>query len=276
MTSTYQPMAYHDATRRAVAPDYNLDYSTYSFSNPNYPMSFNFPNSSFASNATPVNGFNAFCSVGAAASLYIPPVYTDPRCMPAIDTSRRMMAGHDNSPVVKAEDVSPDDGSYGFYHVSPQDLHAPGQTQDASLGTDVDTLMRAIQTKSEERSPQQSPPTDYPRGRKSYSNTPEQRIRSRGLGFDQGPIRCRKKYQCHVASCAKVFFQKTHLEIHVRAHTGHKPFVSDNHCLHQTDKAQECLALQRSIMRPTFLTTRQPQGRTTATTNLMFSTVNTS
>lgn len=227
MASTYQPMAYHDATRRAVAPDYNLDYSTYSYTNPNYAMSFNFPSSGFPSNAGTVNGLNAFCSVGAAASLYIPPAYTDPRCMPVIDTTRRTLANHDNSPPVKAEDVSPDDGSYGFYHVSPQDLHAPEQSQDASSGTHVDTLMRAIQTKSENRSPQQPPHTVYhPPDRKSYSNPPEQRIRSRGLGFDQGAFRCRKKYQCHVASCAKVFFQKTHLEIHVRAHTGHKPFVS--------------------------------------------------
>ena len=37
--------------------------------------------------------------------------------------------------------------------------------------------------------------------------------------------RPRIKYQCHVSSCAKLFFQKTHLEIHMRAHTGYKPFV---------------------------------------------------
>ena len=37
--------------------------------------------------------------------------------------------------------------------------------------------------------------------------------------------RARKKYPCHVSSCGKRFFQKTHLEIHMRAHTGYKPFV---------------------------------------------------
>jgi uncharacterized Zn-finger protein len=36
----------------------------------------------------------------------------------------------------------------------------------------------------------------------------------------------RKRYQCSMPGCHKSFFQKTHLEIHTRAHTGVKPFVS--------------------------------------------------
>ena len=36
----------------------------------------------------------------------------------------------------------------------------------------------------------------------------------------------RKRYQCNMPGCNKSFYQKTHLEIHVRAHTGAKPFVS--------------------------------------------------
>jgi hypothetical protein len=35
----------------------------------------------------------------------------------------------------------------------------------------------------------------------------------------------RKRYQCNMPGCNKSFYQKTHLEIHVRAHTGAKPFV---------------------------------------------------
>ena len=227
LASTYQPTPHHDPTRRTMAPDYHIDYSTYSYSNASYPMPFNFPASNFTSNAGTDNGFNAFCNVGAAASLYVPPAYTDPRCMPAIDTSRHAVADNGNSPLVKAEEVSPDDRSYGFNHVSPQDLQNPELPQDTTSGTDVDTLMRAIQIKSEQRSPRHPSPSVYPPSRKPQSSSPEQRVRSRGPGYDHGGFRCRKKYQCHVASCAKVFFQKTHLEIHVRAHTGHKPFVSD-------------------------------------------------
>lgn len=36
----------------------------------------------------------------------------------------------------------------------------------------------------------------------------------------------KKKYSCNMPNCNKTFYQKTHLEIHIRAHTGAKPFVS--------------------------------------------------
>ena len=237
MAGTYHGVAHNDPTRRPVAPDYNLDYSTYSYSNPNYPVSFSFPNPSYAASTSSVHGFNAFCSAGAAASLYIPPAYTDPRCIPAIDTSRDVIANTDNSPVVKAEDGSPEDRSYGFYNVSPQDLHTLDTTQDTNSGTDVDTLMRAIQTKSGNSSPQGPSPAAYQPNTQSYSNPSEQSVRSRGIGFDYGGFRSRKKYQCHIPACGKVFFQKTHLEIHVRAHTGQKPFVSDRQRLWLSDRS---------------------------------------
>lgn len=39
-------------------------------------------------------------------------------------------------------------------------------------------------------------------------------------------LRSRKKYECTLPGCQKTFTQKTHLDIHMRAHTGIKPFVS--------------------------------------------------
>lgn len=36
----------------------------------------------------------------------------------------------------------------------------------------------------------------------------------------------RKLFHCDIAGCSKSFFQKTHLDIHKRAHTGDKPYVS--------------------------------------------------
>jgi hypothetical protein len=38
-------------------------------------------------------------------------------------------------------------------------------------------------------------------------------------------VRQKKRYECLVPGCGKSFFQKTHLDIHSRAHTGDKPFV---------------------------------------------------
>jgi len=43
---------------------------------------------------------------------------------------------------------------------------------------------------------------------------------------DKKSAKSKKRYQCEIEGCNKSFFQKTHLEIHTRAHTGHKPFVS--------------------------------------------------
>ena len=35
----------------------------------------------------------------------------------------------------------------------------------------------------------------------------------------------KKRYECEFEGCNKSFFQKTHLEIHNRAHSGDKPYV---------------------------------------------------
>jgi hypothetical protein len=37
----------------------------------------------------------------------------------------------------------------------------------------------------------------------------------------------RKRYECDIAGCGKTFFQKTHLDIHKRSHTGDKPYVGN-------------------------------------------------
>lgn len=50
--------------------------------------------------------------------------------------------------------------------------------------------------------------------------------RIRGDGGLANEQRSRKKYECTLPDCRKVFTQKTHLDIHMRAHTGIKPFVS--------------------------------------------------
>jgi hypothetical protein len=46
----------------------------------------------------------------------------------------------------------------------------------------------------------------------------------------------KKRYICTIDNCLKSFYQKTHLDIHERSHTGDKPYVSrfpefDNHVL---------------------------------------------
>ncbi|KAF2012505.1 hypothetical protein BU24DRAFT_464893 [Aaosphaeria arxii CBS 175.79] len=71
--------------------------------------------------------------------------------------------------------------------------------------TDVDTLMKAIQSKETGKSQQRD-------------SSPEEKPIKPG----QKP---KKRYLCTIENCGKSFYQKTHLEIHTRAHTGVKPFL---------------------------------------------------
>jgi hypothetical protein len=87
-----------------------------------------------------------------------------------------------------------------------------------AFGTDVDTLMKAIQAKSQNVQPQKSSTVDQSRP-----------VDDANAGKDD-----KKRYQCNIGSCSKVFFQKTHLDIHERAHTGVKPYVSFFALSHQS------------------------------------------
>lgn len=106
----------------------------------------------------------------------------------------------------------------------------PGPETDFS--TEVDVLMKAIQSKANS-SPgpstvqqtlpplqQQLAPTSYP----DYAISPP-----RFLMTNEGQLSRsgkKRKYTCTLPDCGKSFAQKTHLDIHTRAHTGNKPFVS--------------------------------------------------
>jgi hypothetical protein len=91
-------------------------------------------------------------------------------------------------------------------------------SDDVNFGTDVDTLMKAIQSKIPPESPAapQSSPVKPP------STHPSRAAESTHEEANDDP---KKRYECHIGDCRKAFFQKTHLEIHIRAHTGVKPYV---------------------------------------------------
>ncbi|KAF9631254.1 Zinc finger C2H2-type protein [Lasiodiplodia theobromae] len=73
-----------------------------------------------------------------------------------------------------------------------------------NFNTDVDTLMRAIQAKQK---------------------TPEERLPAPKEPPKKSSEKGKKRYECDMPGCNKSFYQKTHLDIHRRAHTGFKPFV---------------------------------------------------
>ena len=130
---------------------------------------------------------------------------------------------------VKTETTSPRQNVPSLNSVPSIPESSPGTTE---TNTNVDMLVRTIQakgnTKSEQTSVVNSPATQEKFNFSSLSsNTPSSVFWDASARGNSNP---RKRYQCDIPSCAKSFFQKTHLDIHMRAHTGHKPFVGDRAC----------------------------------------------
>jgi uncharacterized Zn-finger protein len=133
--------------------------------------------------------------------------------------ARTISAVH-RSPSVKTE-PSPVDHIHGqlFPGTTPVDDSAPASSTESTetpgginFSTEIDNLMRAIQSKTKSTNspaPQQAPaPAPVP--------VPVPEVKQ---------MKTRKRYQCSMPNCNKSFYQKTHLEIHTRAHTGVKPFL---------------------------------------------------
>lgn len=155
---------------------------------------------------------------------------------------------------------------------------AASQDKSASeidFSTNVDVLMKAIQSRagSEPTTAQQSlPPLQqlthgngsvFPSSAYSMAGAASTIPRG-GLMVDEPMARSgkRRKYTCTLPHCGKSFAQKTHLDIHMRAHTGDKPFVT----IHSQCQARELCwltvstDLQGTRLWTTFLATRQPEG----------------
>ncbi|KAF2768405.1 hypothetical protein EJ03DRAFT_328252 [Teratosphaeria nubilosa] len=118
-----------------------------------------------------------------------------------------------SEPCIKAEEASPViapqmyyDGTATFRSSPESTLDSSGENKPPVFSTDIDVLMRAIQSKSDSSSNQRPCPQKAAR-----ITSPESKSR--------------KRYHCSMPDCGKSFYQKTHLEIHTRAHTGVKPFV---------------------------------------------------
>ncbi|PYH48292.1 C2H2-type zinc finger protein [Aspergillus saccharolyticus JOP 1030-1] len=114
---------------------------------------------------------------------------------------------------------------------SQQESPCPNEIE---FSTEVDILMKAIQSKASAHSGgvQLLPPLQQlthggnQAFSHSYSIPPSSSPRCTTKVDDQ-PSRTgkKRKYACTLPYCGKSFAQKTHLDIHMRAHTGDKPFV---------------------------------------------------
>ncbi|KAJ8611456.1 hypothetical protein MRB53_037975 [Persea americana] len=128
----------------------------------------------------------------------IPPV-------PALyhEASSSSISSVDSEPSIKQEEQSPIHPSQFFNMSSYTMSESPEEVDEKPVvfTTDIDTLMRAIQSKAST-------------GDRRGSNQSIEEV-----------IKPRKRYTCEQPGCGKSFYQKTHLEIHNRAHTGVKPFL---------------------------------------------------
>lgn len=119
---------------------------------------------------------------------------------------------------------------------------------EVSFSTNVDTLMRAIQAKVETNDivkvaedKIRAETSSHPSPEVGYSTLATRLPQEHDLTADEeqvgspestGSDRSKKsrtsckRYTCDFPDCNKSFSQKTHLDIHRRAHTGDKPYVS--------------------------------------------------
>lgn len=167
-------------------------------------------------------------NISYTASVHSTPIYPTaptelPSTVPHVREARNALPSLNRSPSVKAEVQSPIQQNQLFSEGSSDELKS-GQTDSTiggvSFSTDVDCLMKAIQAKQTN----QQPASPKVRAKTASFGEPQAHGSQMQLAAD-GRNKMRKRYLCSIPGCNKSFYQKTHLEIHTRAHTGVKPFV---------------------------------------------------
>lgn len=155
---------------------------------------------------------------------------SEPQPLPTVHDTRHAFSMGANH-MVKSESASPvqsnpmfNDGAYSAS--CKRSSSEPAESANINFATDVDTLMKAIQAK------QTTSPSKKEIAKVKYTiHVTILRTNYRQVEEPKVAQKPRKRYQCHMPDCHKSFYQKTHLEIHIRAHTGAKPFVCEICCL---------------------------------------------
>lgn len=185
----------------------------------------------YAFNHIPANSYNMQPNFPMHYPTNMPPAvsYTsslDPQSLPNAGEAHNTFATI-GTPLVKSESNSPAQMSPVFNEISyttcKRSGSEPTENAEVNFATEVDTLMKAIQAK-QTTSPQEIETPKVSLGRETCIWSILMQVKKEEPKASPKP---RKRYQCHMPSCNKSFYQKTHLEIHIRAHTGAKPFVSN-------------------------------------------------
>ena len=123
----------------------------------------------------------------------------------------------EGSPSIKVESSS----SASYTKCLLDDQKRPGLVCHNSTGNDVDCLMKTIQSKVGDASHVLRSRSVSCRNLQTISGSSSETAATSVPSNSS----FRRRYLCDVPSCSKVFTQKTHLDIHIRAHTGYKPYV---------------------------------------------------
>lgn len=220
-----------DPYKRTMENETNVGYSNGPGATPFYSMSFMSIGFSYDSMATIMDGFHQSYAIHYQQPM-MDLVKVNEMCgtrdIPQVQPARNALINHHQSaPIRKEGTTSRQHPSSSTSPIGNADSSRAEEDRDSACKTDVDVLVKTIQTQSDANTTLCGPSSAIFHPCNQIVSQTSEILPFSGSSdcLSYGRFSHRKKYQCYVPSCGKIFFQKTHLDIHARAHTGYKPFV---------------------------------------------------